>query len=135
MTASIRVTYDATVDAAYIYLRKPRLWDRLGPTLLCERDPETPTWVNVDVDAFTGRIAGIEVLGAWAALPAELLADAERIDGRHAATRCAERLGWMAGSTGPGGCASHRSRPRGARRDIRRRCRSRAAMLVRRTPG
>ncbi len=49
----------------------------------------------MDVEISTGRVAGIEVLGAWAGLPAELRAHAERIDGRHARTRCAERLGWM----------------------------------------
>lgn len=98
MTATVTVTYDAYADAAYIYLRAPRPGDRVRCTLICEQEPGNPVMVLVDVDLATGRLAGMEVIGAWAGLPPELLEDVVRIDERHAATRFAERMGWMSGA-------------------------------------
>ena len=97
MAAALHVTYDATVDAAYIYLGKPGLGTHIGPTLFCERDVLMTADVNVDFDLATGRVFGIEVLRAGEGLPAEVLAEAERIDGRHIETRVAERVAWRTG--------------------------------------
>lgn len=54
--------------------------------------------VLVDVDLATGRLAGVEVIGARAGLPPELLADAVRMDERNPAMRSLERMGRKAGA-------------------------------------
>jgi uncharacterized protein YuzE len=99
MTANVAVTYDAAGDSAYIYLRPPRPCDRVRTTLICEQEPGNPAMVFVDVDLASGHIVGIEVSGAWAGLPPELLAGATRIDGRHVDARFAERIAWRMGVT------------------------------------
>ena len=72
----MRVTYDISADAAYIYLRE------IGPGEAAATLPLDPIeahgTINLDLDA-DGRLIGIEVLGASAALPRELLDRAEII--------------------------------------------------------
>jgi uncharacterized protein YuzE len=71
-SVSVRVTYDDTVDAAYIYLaEEPELGWRHGKTM--PLDPSDGLMVNVDFDD-AGRIMGIEVLGASSVLSEKLRA-------------------------------------------------------------
>jgi uncharacterized protein YuzE len=64
----VRVTYDAEVDAAYIYLESAPQPGSAVTTL--SLDPrEVNGEVNIDLD-FEGRIIGIEVLEASRLLPA-----------------------------------------------------------------
>ena len=69
----MRITYDSSVNAAYIYLAE------IGPggvakTYLCDRS-EVNGEINLDFDA-AGRLVGIEVLDADRLLPVALLARA-----------------------------------------------------------
>jgi uncharacterized protein YuzE len=75
MPVPLRVTFDRGADAAYIYLTdiRPSSVDR---TVMVDGIPE---FINLDFDD-AGRVLGIEVLGATACLPPELLEQAERID-------------------------------------------------------
>lgn len=72
----MRVTYDASVDAAYI-----QLVDNIGAggvenTYPC--DPrEVGGMINLDLDS-AGRLVGIEVLDASKLLPPEVLEHAEQ---------------------------------------------------------
>ena len=67
----MRVTYDATVDAAYVYLV-----DEIGPGGVARTYPCDPREVrgqiNLDFDS-EGRLLGIEVLDASKKLPEALL--------------------------------------------------------------
>jgi uncharacterized protein YuzE len=71
----MRLTYDASVDAAYIYIS-----DHIGAGAVRETYPCEPGGgkgvFNLDFDA-SGHLLGIEVLGARSALPAEVLNKAE----------------------------------------------------------
>ena len=71
----MRLTYDASVDAAYIYIV-----DHIGAGAVRETLPCEPAGCksvfNLDFDA-SGRLLGIEVLGARAILPADVLNKAE----------------------------------------------------------
>jgi uncharacterized protein YuzE len=71
----MRLTYDASVDAAYIYFV-----DQLGDGAVSETYPCEPRGgkgaINLDFDA-SGRLVGIEVLGARSVLPAEALNKAD----------------------------------------------------------
>ena len=71
----MRLTYDASVDAAYIYFV-----DHIGDGAVSETFPCEPRGgkgsINLDFDA-SGRLLGIEVLGARAILPADVLNKAE----------------------------------------------------------
>ena len=86
-------TYDATTDVAYLALRSTGPADVLGPTLLLENDRDFPGVVALDFGLLDGRVVGLEFQAASACLPAELLAAAERIDGRHLAHITEMRLG------------------------------------------
>ncbi len=73
----MRITYDASVDAAYIYVV-----DRIGAgavhkTYPCEPDGVTGS-INLDFDA-SGHLLGIEILGAKSVLPAEVLMKADSL--------------------------------------------------------
>lgn len=72
----MRVTYDSTVDAAYIYLQ-----DRISPGEASKTYPCDPAKVNgiinLDFDKY-GRLLGIEVLDARHRLPPELIEQATR---------------------------------------------------------
>ena len=89
----MRLTYDATTDVAYLALRSTGPADVLGPTLLLENDRDFPGVVALDFGLLDGRVVGLEFQAASACLPAELLAAAERIDGRHLAHITEMRLG------------------------------------------
>lgn len=92
MSVTLRLTWDATVDVAYLYLRSTGPTEVLGPTLLLENDPAFAGAVALDFLFAGGRAVGLEFQMASACLPAELLAAAERIDGEHVARRLEERF-------------------------------------------
>ncbi|MFD9484170.1 DUF2283 domain-containing protein [Streptomyces sp. NPDC059991] len=76
--ADVRVTYDKTVDAAYVYLTEPQA--RVESARMYPCDPvNADAMINLDFDE-QGRLIGIEVLAASSKLPEYLLQDAERID-------------------------------------------------------
>jgi uncharacterized protein YuzE len=89
----MRLTYDATTDVAYLALRAVRSGELLGPTLLVEPDREFPGAVALDFSQVDGRVVGLEFQMASVCLPAELLATAERTDGRSIVDRLDERAG------------------------------------------
>ena len=68
------VTYDPETDAAYIYLDVPTPGSA-ARTLICD-EPEAAGAFHLDLDK-SGRLIGIEILGAKRALPASLLASAK----------------------------------------------------------
>lgn len=71
----VRITYDATVDAAYIYLTN----EELAPgrdSIPC--DPPDGMQAFVVLDWKDAKIVGIEVLDASKLLHQDLLAEAER---------------------------------------------------------
>jgi uncharacterized protein YuzE len=90
---SMRLTYDATTDVAYLSFRATGPADILGPTLLLDHDRDFPAAVALDFGILDGRVVGLEFQRASACLPAELLLTAERIDGRHLARITEMRLG------------------------------------------
>lgn len=67
----MRVTYDPTVDAAYVYLTDDALVSGRD-SIPCETPPGVQTIVVLDWK--DGRIVGLEVLGASRHLHADLLA-------------------------------------------------------------
>ncbi|MFE6049220.1 DUF2283 domain-containing protein [Kitasatospora sp. NPDC056446] len=76
--ADLRVTYDKTADAAYVYLTDPQVRTRSSYMHPC--DPEdVGGMINLDFDE-RGRLIGIEVLGAASKLPEYLLASSDRLD-------------------------------------------------------
>jgi uncharacterized protein YuzE len=90
---SMRLTYDATTDVAYLTFRATGPADVLGPTLLLEHDRDFAGAVALDFGLLDGRVVGLEFQAASACLPAKLLAAAERIDGQHLARITEMRLG------------------------------------------
>lgn len=73
----MKVTYDASADAAYISLVDEIDAGEVDRTYLC--DPmEVGGMVNIDLDRH-GQILGIEVLTASALLASDLLNSAQRI--------------------------------------------------------
>jgi len=73
----MKITYDYSVDAAYIYLVYPIVERQIEKTYTC--DPtEVGGQINLDFDV-SGRLLGIEVLSASNKLPSELLEMAEVI--------------------------------------------------------
>lgn len=92
MSVSLKLTYDATVDVAYLTLRPTGPADILGPTLLLEHDRAFAGVVAMDFGLRDGRAVGFEFQMASARLPAELLAQAERSDGRSVSDRLAARI-------------------------------------------
>ncbi|GGW38459.1 hypothetical protein GCM10010503_13280 [Streptomyces lucensis JCM 4490] len=80
--ADVRVTYDGTADAAYVYFTDPRTRARSAHMYAC--DPAgVDGMINLDFDA-QGRLIGVEVLGAASKLPGYLLESAERLDAEDA---------------------------------------------------
>lgn len=71
----VRVTYDGSADAAYIYL-VPIEAGGVATTVAGEDEAGS---VNLDFDR-EGRLIGIEVLRASRWLPREVVEQAERID-------------------------------------------------------
>ena len=74
----MRVTYDRSANAAYIYLVPTVDEGQITKTYAC--DPiEIVGQINLDFDA-SGQLLGIEVLDADRLLSEELLKEAEIID-------------------------------------------------------
>jgi uncharacterized protein YuzE len=74
----MRVTYDASVDAAYVHLTGAIGDGEVASQIHSLLTPGDRGEVVLDFDA-EGRLLGIEVLNASAVLPAAVLAGAERI--------------------------------------------------------
>lgn len=72
-TEALRVTYDDTADAAYIYFVPELEAGDVARTVPVDGGDD-PWIVNFDVDS-NGRIIGLEVLDASRRLPAALLPD------------------------------------------------------------
>ncbi|MGX1128005.1 uncharacterized protein YuzE [Streptomyces glaucescens] len=76
--ANVRVTYDKTVNAAYVYFTDPKVRVKAAHTYPC--DPvDVDGMINLDFDE-QGCLIGIEVLAASSKLPEYLLQSAERLD-------------------------------------------------------
>ncbi|MEV5786372.1 DUF2283 domain-containing protein [Streptomyces sp. NPDC048448] len=76
--ADVRVTYDKTVNAAYVYFTDPQAHVHSAHLYPC--DPvDVDGMINLDFDE-QGRLIGIEVLAADSKLPTYLLESAERLD-------------------------------------------------------
>ncbi|MFF0887127.1 DUF2283 domain-containing protein [Streptomyces sp. NPDC003456] len=74
----VKVTYDKTVNAAYIYFTDPQVNVRSARMYPC--DPiNVDGMINLDFDE-QGRLIGIEVLDATSKLPEYVLHAAERLD-------------------------------------------------------
>ncbi|MFE4308582.1 DUF2283 domain-containing protein [Streptomyces sp. NPDC056517] len=74
----MRVTYDATANAAYLQLADPQGGAEIARMYAC--DPvEVDGMINLDFDK-EGRLVGIEVLAARSKLPKRLLEAAEGFD-------------------------------------------------------
>lgn len=71
----MKITYDATADAAYLQLAEEISAGSVDRTYTCDPN-EVRGIVNLDLDA-SGRIVGIEVLTASALLPPEALLNEE----------------------------------------------------------
>ena len=66
----VRVTYDESVDAAYIYLCEVAPGAAVK-TYCCDPN-EVGAMINLDFNA-DGQLLGIEIIGAKGKLPADLL--------------------------------------------------------------
>ena len=76
--ADVRVTYDKTANAAYVYFTDPQVHVYSAHMYPC--DPvDVDGMINLDFDE-QGRLIGIEVLAADSKLPKYLLQSAERLD-------------------------------------------------------
>ncbi|MFJ7272051.1 DUF2283 domain-containing protein [Streptomyces sp. NPDC099050] len=76
--ADVRVTYDKSVNAAYVYFTDPQARPKVSHMYPC--DPvQVGGMINLDFDE-DGRLIGIEVLAASSKLPSHLLDAAERLD-------------------------------------------------------
>jgi uncharacterized protein YuzE len=73
----MRATHSIAGDSAYIYLKEVGAGEAVAQHLV--EDERIPAMVLLDLDA-DGRLIGIEVIGAAAALPSDLLNEAEQID-------------------------------------------------------
>lgn len=85
------LTYDATVDVAYLVLRPTGPGDILGPTLLLENDRAFAGAVSADFTLADARLVGLEFQMASTCLPPDLLLSAERMDGQNVLRRLDER--------------------------------------------
>ncbi|WAZ26819.1 DUF2283 domain-containing protein [Streptomyces cinnabarinus] len=74
----LRVTYDKTANAAYVYLTDPQVRTKSSRMYPCE-PVEVGGMINLDFDE-QGRLIGIEVLDASSKLPEYLLESSERLD-------------------------------------------------------
>jgi uncharacterized protein YuzE len=81
----MRLTYDASVNAAYLYILDPIARGGVAESVplenLDDRQPDEPDLegINLDFDA-DGRLVGIEFLSPTRQLPAAVLEHAERHD-------------------------------------------------------
>ena len=74
----MRVTYDKSVDAAYIELRDTSAGDCVHTEYATRDDQGMGGSINLDFD-IDGKLIGIEVMVASMVLPEQLLAEAEII--------------------------------------------------------
>ncbi|WP_329305870.1 DUF2283 domain-containing protein [Streptomyces sp. NBC_01260] len=74
----VKVTYDKSVDAAYVYFTEPQVRARSAHMYPCA-PVDVDGMINLDFDEH-GRLIGIEVLAAGSKLPEYLLKSAERLD-------------------------------------------------------
>jgi len=88
----MHLSYDATVDVAYLSFRPLRPGEQLGPNLLMETDRDFPGTILLDFSAQDGEVIGLEFGMASRCLPELLLATAERMDGQNVARRLGERF-------------------------------------------
>ncbi|MFB8034343.1 DUF2283 domain-containing protein [Streptomyces sp. NPDC056004] len=80
--ADIKVTYDKTADAAYVYFTDPQ--DCVNSAQMYPCDPvDVDGLINLDFDE-RGRLIGIEVLAASSKMPEYLLKSAKRLDAEDA---------------------------------------------------
>ncbi|MGW1204337.1 DUF2283 domain-containing protein [Streptomyces cyaneofuscatus] len=76
--AEVKVTYDKSTDAAYVYFTEPQA--RVHSARMYGCDPAVVDgMINLDFDE-QGHLIGIEVLAAGSKLPEYLLKSAERLD-------------------------------------------------------
>ncbi|MET7870407.1 DUF2283 domain-containing protein [Streptomyces cyaneofuscatus] len=76
--AEVKVTYDKSADAAYVYFTEPQVHAHSARMYAC--DPvDVDGMIHLDFDE-EGRLLGIEVLAAGSKLPEYLLKSAERLD-------------------------------------------------------
>ncbi|MFF3085249.1 DUF2283 domain-containing protein [Streptomyces nojiriensis] len=76
--ADVRVTYDKSVNAAYVYFTDPQARAKVTHMYPC--DPaQVGGMINLDFDE-DGRLIGLEVLAASSKLHGHLLDAAERLD-------------------------------------------------------
>ncbi|MGW0886017.1 DUF2283 domain-containing protein [Streptomyces sp. NPDC002671] len=76
--ADVRVTYDRTADAAYVYLTDPQVRTKSSRMYPCDL-VDVGGMINLDFDE-QGLLIGIEVLAASSKLPEYLLESSERLD-------------------------------------------------------
>ncbi|MEV4604354.1 DUF2283 domain-containing protein [Amycolatopsis sp. NPDC049253] len=76
--ANLKVTYDASADAAYVYFTDPATEPRSVYMYPCAPG-EVGGMINLDFQA-DGRVLGVEVLAARSKVPEFLLDGAERIE-------------------------------------------------------
>lgn len=114
MPISLHLAWDAETDVAYLTLRPTGPGDILGPTLLLEHDIAFRGAVAMDFRLLDGVVAGFEFQRASECLPAELLAQAQRTDGRSIEARFEARIA-------RGGAAPNVARGRAVRRSASRR--------------
>ncbi len=72
----MKVSYDRSIDAVYIYLVSEVVPGQAATTYACDPS-EVGGHINLDFDS-EGRLIGIEVLDASTKLPAELLRTAAK---------------------------------------------------------
>jgi uncharacterized protein YuzE len=72
----MKIRYDASVDAAYIFFVDEGDRDAFGHTYACDPS-EVGGQIHLDFDV-SGRLTGIEVLQASKKLPASILEEANR---------------------------------------------------------
>ncbi|WP_037359133.1 DUF2283 domain-containing protein [Amycolatopsis orientalis] len=75
--ADLRVTYDRTVDAAYVYFVAPGDPAKSAYMYACDEDA-VGGMINLDFGE-SGQLVGVEVLAASTKLPRYLLDSAEQL--------------------------------------------------------
>jgi uncharacterized protein YuzE len=67
----LRVKYDRSTDAAYVYFVEGELSGRVERSVVCDVETEMGS-IHLDFDG-SGKLVGMEVLGASRLLPRELI--------------------------------------------------------------
>jgi len=74
----MKITYDNTIDAAYIYIVDVIPNNSINKTYICNQLEIDGHMINLDFNK-EGRLVGIEILDASKCLPTEILEKAEQI--------------------------------------------------------